>query len=350
MAFHALRPRWTPTNLTALPGFGGGTLTEFAVDPYSPLYLGGGDEVNGWIATDQYVQRITDIFGTPTLGAATAFAHVGSGRALHMQFERGLPNWGMIAYTGGWGTDVYFTTDGDSWTHVQPDTDYDTYGRDWASGLALSPHIPGRAYISVLNATGSSESGAPDGSFMVTNDYGATWSPLAGVSPGKMRAGSIHVPFQASDMRIIFHGYRGSAAALNWRLYRTVLGGASVDISPVVGGVTYGVDNNRTNRQIATCDIDMNTLVAVLTDPGTGKTGVFLTRNALAASPTWRVIVPPAVSMPYRGVYIAGDNRNVFYLMGIDGSVALSSDGGNTFRSKQGNIATTGVMVGLCGG
>ncbi|MDZ4764491.1 MAG: hypothetical protein SGI73_08060, partial [Chloroflexota bacterium] len=70
--FLAASPRWTSVNLAVLANWAGGTLLDFAVDAYSPGYIGGGSAVNGWIVTTAGVQRITDIFGTPALGTATA--------------------------------------------------------------------------------------------------------------------------------------------------------------------------------------------------------------------------------------------------------------------------------------
>lgn len=328
-----------------------GTLSDFTVDAFSPGYPGGGNvaggAVNGWIATEQQVRKITDIFGARTLGSAFTYTNPsGAGRA-QMNFERGVANWGIVVHTGGYGCNLAFTQNGTSWTEVLLSGFFDSFGDIWHSGIALSPRLAGTAYISDLAATGDSSSGSPPACrLMKTTNYGASWTAVSG-SWGSMRMGAICVPYQVYDFGTLFHGFRNATDASDWRLYRSVIGGAHTDISPSFGGDVYGVDNNPHNRCLASCDTDMNTLLAILTNPTANKRGLFLTRNAMASSPTWTAIIEPVAiaSFPYVGAYVV--DRDLFYLFGTE--VALVSDGA-TVVDKTGDLALGGATVrGLCG-
>jgi hypothetical protein len=336
-------PNYTEYALTVT-----GTISDFTVDAFSPGYIGGGTAVNGVLATEQQVRRISDIFGARTLGSAHTFASSGSGITTQMNFERGVQNWGVLVHTGGFGCHAAYTTNGTSWTDVILSAFYDTFGTEWHAGIAVSPHIAGRAYTSDMLATGDSTSGSPPaGELKVTNTYGASWSSL-GISCGSMRAGAICVPYSSIAFDTIFHGYHGTTDTTDHRLYRSIVGGASTDISPSSGGDVYGVDNNPHNRCIAVCDTDPNTLVAVLTNAVESKRGLFLTRNAMATTPIWTTLIEPVAiaSFPYVGVYVV--DRDLFYLFGAE--VGLISNGA-TVVDKTGNLSIGGGTVrGLCGG
>lgn len=343
--FTAAVPAWTGTDLTALANWAGTTLLDFTVDAFSPRYTNTGTAVNGWIVTDTYILRITDIFGTPALTQQQAIT-TGGTPAVQMQFERGLQGFGAVVSTGGFGVWLYYTSNGTSWTARQIDTDYDTFGSVWAAGIYVSPHNPaGLLVTSVLDTTGNSRSGSPPaGSIISISSFGAGTPTTLTADPILMRAGAIHIPYLVFDLSTIYYGAHTPAADDNL-LYR-YSEGVATDISPSSGGDDYGIDNNRTNRQIVTCDSDQYTLLACLTDTTQTKTGVFLSRNR---GDTWSELVPPSVDVDYRGAYIAGSDRNLFYLFGNNGAIGLCSNG-STVVDKMGNISTSATIRGLCGG
>lgn len=348
--FNSAYPNWTNVDLTALANWSGDLTCDFVVDAFSPKYLGTGTTVNGWIVTAETpnaaILRITDIFGSPALTNQKSIT-VGSGYGAQMQFERGAQGWGIVVSSGGYGTIVYYTTDGTNWTEVTIDAYYDTYGQTWFCGLALDALTPGTAYISTLLASGASNTGSPpSGVIMKTTNYGASWSST-GISCGYMKAGAIIMPYSRSD--VLFHGYRTGSSTSTYKLYRSVVGGASVDISPVVGSDVYGVDNNASNRQISIADDDPNVLMFVGTCNAASKRAVFLTRNALASAPTWTTLVAPVSvgSELYNGSYLS--SRNYAILFGRAGNIGAWA-GGSTVVSKQGDLSTSASVIGLCGG
>lgn len=70
--FSAVKPKWTRY---AIPGMSG-WLVDFVPDPFSPLYLETGGEVNGWLVTEQEIGRLDDIFGvSPAYTVQHTFAH-----------------------------------------------------------------------------------------------------------------------------------------------------------------------------------------------------------------------------------------------------------------------------------
>lgn len=63
-------PTWTRTDLSG--SLGGASILDFVADRFSPLYIGTGTAVNGWIiaggsGTGNAIHRVADVFGTCTL-------------------------------------------------------------------------------------------------------------------------------------------------------------------------------------------------------------------------------------------------------------------------------------------
>jgi hypothetical protein len=79
------------------------------------------------------------------------------------------------------------------------------------------------------------------------------------------------------------------------------------------------------------------------------KYGVFVSRNA---GNTWTTVIQPTTTeadQPYKQVYIAGNNPNAWYLIGINGAIGQVTDG-LTVVSRKGNLSTSATVRGLCGG
>jgi hypothetical protein len=359
--FSAQSPDWETVDLTALSGWGGGTLVDFTVDAYSPLYLGSGSTVNGWIMTTSHVQRITDIFGaTPALSTAHALPFTVTAGC--MNFERGVQNWGICvqhrnAPSGG--TSVAYTTDGLTWTNVNINANYENNyinnGSFWMPGLYVSPHVAGRAYTTTMLGL-NTQHGSGFQAYVTTN-HGASWSLLStstcNITDDMFNAGCIVVPYQNTGGTTAYFGERGAGPNFGTAGLLRAVGSSKTDISPVVSGDAFGIDFNNGNRQLAVADSDQNTVVLCGTNingtNGVRKYGVFVSRNA---GNTWTTVIQPTTTgadQPYRGVYIAGNNPNVWYLIGINGAIGQVTDG-LTVVSRKGNLSTSATVRGLCGG
>jgi len=342
--FSASIPTWSLTVLSALANWAGGTLLDFAVDAYSQLYLRTGTAVNGWIVTTAGVQRITDIFGTPALGTATALYGSSPVPIRQIQFERGVQNWGIVAsYQPATGVRIAYTLNGTTWTEVAITAFYDNGGGGTNSpkpGLWLDPHRAGHAQVTAFAATGTCT--GLTSVVYESVDYGASWAVKSGWDAGDWLAGNIVVPYQDTGATTVYHGWSVCVSTFDHRLYRN-----ATDISPVVAGTSYGVEAQGYGwRRMAVSDVDANTLALVgAQDALGGIYGVFRTHNASAGAPTWQTLIAPSASMPYRGVYV-GD-RNLAYLIGYNGAIAQVD--GTTVNDKKGALST-GTVVGICGG
>ena len=77
-------------------------------------------------------------------------------------------------------------------------------------------------------------------------------------------------------------------------------------------------------------------------DWGNGAS-VWLSDNALAATPTWTNLIPESAP-GYQACAISGDAGNVFYFWGgnygTDAAVAFSVDSGATIVSQAGNLSS----------
>lgn len=345
--FTSTRPNYNTTNLAGLTNWGGGTLRDFTVRAHSPGYVGGGTNVDGWLLTSTHVQRIIDIFGTPSLATATALS--GSPVYRQMQFERGVDGWGIIAWNQyGVGTTIAYTTDGQNWTEVLVNSHYDTNPSHMPRvGLWLDPHLSGHALVGVFLNTGS-ETGVSTG-LMETFDYGATWGNASPTySSGMWAAGTIVVPYQDVNRAYTFTGATTPGTPGNHQ-YKIMRNG--VDISPVIGSIKYGASpqDGHIWRLIASSDGNSNILAFIgKPTPLNGSRGLFKSNNAsLSGTPTFDTIIPPSTSMPYVGLYISGDNGNLMYVFGLNGALGLV-DGTRVYDKK--NYTTTATALGLCGG
>jgi hypothetical protein len=340
--FESALPSWVSVDLTALAGWPGGDLIGFEFDAYSPLAMGTGTAVNGWLHTDTHQMRITDIFGTPALTGIAANSFTTALRV--MRFERGVANWGIVvSYLSGQGTVADWTTDGINWTTDVIDANYDTTGgHGWQGGIWLNPHTPGYAVSSGFVGTGT-------GAGMVatlrrTLDYGATWATLASpaTTPGIGLPHTIVVPF-TSGASPIFYPHTSHPSPFDPRLYRN-----NTDISPQIVGANYGPAQRV--RSISVADDNANVMMVCGADNFQGTAtdyAVFLTRNALSAAPTYTVLYQENTATPtYLQVYAA--NVSAFYLMGMGGNVAFSA--GVTIESKIGNSLNTSEVVSIVGG
>lgn len=297
-----------------------GGLLAAILDAYAPT--------GAVLATTQEADTLTGIFTTQTVGDTYAFSITGFSAA--MQSERGTPGLFVVclyrrANDGGSRSDVYVTTDsGQNWTAYTSlfGTWVGGSGDSFSMGCYVSP--AGNIYTS-----GWSGAGVATGVLKKSTTQGASWSTLGSAFAWGL-ASDIHISFQDTAESLIFHG--GADVVMGstvYRLYTTTSGGTRTDISPQYGGEKYGPF---APFGVTTCDIDQNSVLCVgqNTDAGGGKRGVFLSRNRGAS---WATLIVPDTGVTYASGRFAGDDRNTIFLYGDNGALAVSYDGGATWRT-----------------
>lgn len=339
--FSAVKPVWTRY---AIPGMGG-TLQDFVPDPFSPLYLGTGAQVNGWLVTTTQIGRLTDIFGaTPAYTVQHTFASsVGaySGQRV-IETERSTQNFVVVVtYYPSLGTKAIVTTNGTTWGSETTLSSYhlDSY---LSPGLAVSGKAANVAYSAAQNVAGN---------FGGYQYSGGSWATIS--SPdvsGARLPGWIHIPWHDNDDSLVFYGASVPDGATD-RVYRA-RGSTRTDITPIVGGNRYtcrfprSVDTPAVNsRRVVLCGVN---------DPSgsTNRGAVFASKDA---GDTWTAVQGPvaAAVADYLSVRCAGDDEDVFYVFGPYGKIAYSADFGATLQDKRGNLGDfVGInrFVNLCGG
>lgn len=301
------------------------------------------------LVTTTEVRRLSNYSsGTPALG--TPHTLPSSTLRRQMQFERGLPDFGLIAsYTAENGVEISRTLDDLTWTDTVVTAFADPNPADnliWTPGLYLFPFQPGKAWITVFT------SNVPTAAFYETSDYAASWHVLSSPSadPGNYLSGAICVPFGGSGSPVYYAGRVTSGGFEEGRLFRTI-GATTTDISPQdSAGFRYGPEGaTPALRAIAIADDDPESLLVVGVNPSTSKGGVWLTRKASSAvsgTSDWIEIVAPYVGMPIRSLYFV--DRNSAYAVGDNGTVAFIDLLNNTFFDL--SIPGGGRIPALMGG
>lgn len=349
-------PTWAAVDLgTVGPNTFSNNACMFTVDPFSPLYLGSGTTVNGWLVTETGIYRITDVFGTVQATLQHTFAVTTSilytSRTIIAGW--GLQNWVMVAsYHGGLGlgngTKIAYTTNGTTWTEVTvtsfESTNTLTDDSSYAPGLHVSSRSPGTAYVFAYPSTG-----AVDAVLYKSADYGATWALATdiAVNPGAFNGFNFHVPWDDNtNQKLSYHRYLNGANT-DTRLYRTESDGTTLtDISPIVGG-NKQVPNHGV-WSIYSCPENRRALLLVATQ--LAAFGIKSVYKSLDGGDNWTTLIPTTSDPPYLKGAIGGDNQGVIYLWGVGGAIAYSSDGGVTIESKKGNISTFGEILAIAGG
>lgn len=150
-------PTWDRVNLSIAS-----TIYSWVVDPFSPGYINGTGTINGWIANDTNIYRVTDLFGTPTKTSVHTFTTVTVPASFHWRtiqasfgafFPANNPWLMCVSYYGGTvghsGTWVTYSTDGGTtWSaEVQISVYYGSApNRFNPIGVYTSPKTPGLAY------------------------------------------------------------------------------------------------------------------------------------------------------------------------------------------------------------
>jgi hypothetical protein len=168
------------------------TIYTFVVDPFSPGYINGAGTIDGWVATEDAIYRVADLFGTVTTTAVHTFATNAVAANYHWRsiqasfgafFTAGDNPWLLcISYygstgghTGTWAT--HSLDGGTTWSTEVPVSAYYNSGTPAhfnAIGVYTSPKTPGLAYTAAYQETGDPALAA---GYMST-DWGETWTKI----------------------------------------------------------------------------------------------------------------------------------------------------------------------------
>jgi len=347
-------PTWTTTDLTGLSPALAGTYLCMVGDPFSPLYLGAGDTVNGWILTSTGIYSITDVFGVsggPTLTLQHTHATPNADYGF-IATGVGVQNWVVVAinYTNTVGTKCIRTTDGGStWTESVISSHYNTnatFGLPHSPPLYPSSFVAGLVYAGAHTATGVN----PAGDLYRSTDYGATWAVAStpDVNFQNFNGGTFNIPWHDNAGQLLC--YSGGWNAGTAYIRRTESDGVTItDITPGGGdwGCIYGF------WQLSVC-VNNRQRVAVAAwkpvGPGLDQRAVFVSTNA---GDTWTQATDTVVGPGTGGLYfcaVAGNDANTIYAWGDSLNIIYSEDFGLTWDTKTGNLSGSDDIVNILGG
>lgn len=240
---------------------------SFVVDPFSPGYIEGAGTIDGWVATEDAIYRLDDLFGTADATAVHTFATSAVAADFHWRtiqasfgafFAEGVNPWLLcISYygdtSGHEGTWATYSVDaGTTWSaEVQVSEFYDAHlaTRFNPIGVYTSPKTPGLAYTAAyIDITDDSEAPIiatwPDGGSLaiVGEQITATYSVFAEESestPGTAEdTGDLIIAPPADTVRMVAVG--------EWSCtnVRSGLSSTSANLTILVGasGVTRVTD------------------------------------------------------------------------------------------------------------
>lgn len=354
LIFNAAFPTWVRYALSV-----SGNVVDFVVDAFSPLYLGTGSTVNGYLITDSATDAIVyiaDIFGARTLTVLKTSMHdsaSASGRGRWAESSFGANGHLVVVsnYGSGGGTYYTYSTDANdgspTWaTETQVTAHYQTNaGSNANAGIALSSKAPGTGYLAAYTATGL-RAAAEAELYSLSSGFSAV-TPQSALNTGDITPAFIHIPFHDNPGDAIVWYPRTLYSGINafYELKRRTAGGVdAADYAPQVSSLSayaYG------RRSFDTGMTDRRRLVYCATNRDTSAGGVFVSRDE---GVTWTEIDSTTT---YRSAAIAGDNPDKIYLWGVGGAVAFVPDFA-TVVDRSGNLPTdypsAGTFVGLAGG
>lgn len=384
--FQSSPPTWA-INISLATHFpASNEILSFVVDPFSPGYRGTGTAINGYVATEDGIWKLTDLFGTPTATelftfAETAVGSLGQWRTIAASFgrfeavETDNP-WIMVAshynnnlFLTNKGTTIVYSQDaGQTWSSeitvtVAYDPNYANNDVIRYPAIWLSPRTPGYARVCAYDTDASSLNRT---STYATDDWGATWTEETNavdgtgnpyISPGDMLGGCLHVPWPDNeDELIVYHGrvIHGSTSIL-YGTRRTTgipdLASGAVDISPEPGAGQYGPQ--RGLFAIRTYDNDRRYVVMVghkneasSGDEVDDEAAVFYSTDYGA---TWDLFYGPFTCatndrFPVEAAF-SSDNPGVIFIWESERAVSFTDDAGASVEDKSGNLAALGGSI-----
>ncbi|GIV82094.1 MAG: hypothetical protein KatS3mg051_1448 [Anaerolineae bacterium] len=352
--FMELSPVWERVYLNVV-----GQILLFVVDAFSPGYVGGGSQINGWFATTQGIYRITDIFGaSPGLTLCYTFGYTlnPSGEDV-LQSVAGDASFGVQnhvvfiipQYDHTYGpAKALYTRDGLNFTAVNLPGGTSGSMTLCKPGLYVSSKTPGLVYAAAP--------GDADGrlaKFFISTNYGATWQESTFDGPRHPKPNNLlyngsralHVPYDGNDDERDIIYSRDDGGGLT--LYRRT-GGSEADITPPLWGKAC-----LTRWGCVTAPLDRTRLAFVGMESWNGK--LYLSQNG---GDSW--VEQEAVRWNVSQVAIAGDNPNILYAWGSNWDLVLGFRpriwyyDGTQWIDKRGNIESLGSgnrrLIGICGG
>lgn len=375
-------PTWSRNTAAATAAsIGSDDLYTFVVDPFSPGYRGTpGGAINGWVAGETAVYRVTDLFGTPAYTSVYAYnyppnlthewAQVAASFGQYEEVEADNP-WLMVAYSASSATTpirtfVAYSRDGGTTWSSEIDVSGHTrtavqQERSWPA-LWLSPRTPGLAYVGAWEETDSQ----PDGGLYVSSDWGATWASASTIAPdtGQSIGFAMHVPWQSNDGQDIAYycWFNRDTSIFKYRLYRSVAGVAT-EISPDDSGDLYGPA--RGLFSIRALDTDRQELIMAGVHDDTSDQEVGGAGGTDAVSSIWRSsdggdtwtrkssdLSAATGTDNVLQVAFSADSASVWYGWGCGGYLVYSDDNGATVTDKSPTVslATNSEIMAIFGG
>jgi hypothetical protein len=339
-------PTWTSVSMGT-----SGTVYTYAVDPYSALYLGTGDEVDLWVATSVGIYKVSDVFGS--ISGSLQYTFVATAAWATIDASIAQQNWLVCALysvtSGVWTTR---TTDGSTWSaEAQITAFHQDAGLGGIHPLVCSQTVAGIAWTGAYTATGSAGDTPPfsDGlaSVYKTVNHGANWTIVTsptGFDFVNFAYGGMHIPQQSNTPFYISGRDRTVTSYDNEYIYRDNGDGTYTDITPSTGGVPY---HGFFPRSLSSCPINPLRLVLAGQRDNTSSGDLRATFVSEDRGDSWTAIVS---NSSYTFAAIAGDNQNILYLAGANGAVAYSSNFGTTIDSRIGDLSTSATVRGMVGG
>lgn len=340
-------PTWTRTSLGVT-----GTVYSFVVDAFSPLYLGTGTEVNGWVYTQggstRRIYRVTDIFGS--VSAVQQFSDtLSSGTVIgaYLAAERAFSGFVIAFHTAGSvGAHIIQTSDGSSWTAVSVGGNYNTNTNLELPCGHVSGKVAGLAYASGMTASGASQ-------LYKSTDYGANWT-TTGINLSEAGL-NIHVPFHdnPNDDLVYLSNSTNNNSQTGAVMRRVRLSsGSATNIAATTSlysGYTFCAYGARALSSAPTNRLKLLMSGLAFYPFGSYKRVLF---RSYDGGDTWETLQDMTGGTVYTNIDISGGNSDHAYLWG-NAAFAFTPDFGTTLDSRLGNIATLGTtptFVGLCGG
>lgn len=328
-----------------------GTITGFTVSAFSPLYLGSGTAVNGWIVTGAAdavrIYSIDDIFGSATCTLRFTSATIPLFETAYISSERLTPNFVIASwYEDGGGVVCARSINGTSFTETVVSshemTDNRGSGSDPFKVPALAVIGGGLAYVAAYSVTGQEDPGwgppTAQANIFRTTDSGAAWANVFG-DLGVYLGMSLHVPFHNNPSRNKMWYARVDVSAGHDNQSLIYFDGSSETVISLPSPELDNYTLTRGNRAIATNPTNDNHVFACLRH----DTGTLTLAKSLNRGADWTEI---EVADNYGCDVDSADN---VYIWG-DAVLGFVDAFGNTYEDKRGDMLDSGLIVGICGG
>lgn len=329
---NTVMPHWVSQTLSSMSG----TVLSWAQDASTPS--------EGRVVTTSHIYKIAGIGTTNLIVTQQHTFATTNPDSRFIQTERGLPGWWCcFNYYDGVGMQVTWTADGENWHEGAQFGGYATGGSviQHANGY-MSPHTgqvwsmtyqSGTSFYGVQRLWRSDNLGA---TFALDAAYG---SPYTGRPPTWLER-----PYDDPSYFMVVGIINVDGVVNNQRIYKLSTGGTT-NVSPVVGGVTYGARRGRAWRAHDT-DSRKQVMIAYPNNQANQPLGVF---RSFTRGDTWEVVIPPASGNAgkYEAAAIAGDGNTV--ILWGNSKVYISTDFLNSIRDATGDLTGSDLLLNVAG-